>query len=63
MLVAEDQRVLSDLKALEEVASSISPKVSEVYERRKNLRFTVIGKRLEDYEKVKSFLLSMLISV
>jgi len=58
VLVAEDQRVLSDLKALEEVASSISPKVSEVYERRKNLRFTVIGKRLEDYEKFKRHLAS-----
>ena len=52
VLYAEDERVLSDLEALDDIQYCISEKVKEVYDRRKLLRSQVIKKRIKDYEDV-----------
>ena len=53
VLTAEDEHVLADVQALEEIAPFISDVKSEVFERRRSLRYDVIQERLESYKKVK----------
>uniref|UniRef100_H2Y5P4 Phosphatidylinositol-3,4,5-trisphosphate-dependent Rac exchange factor 1 n=1 Tax=Ciona savignyi TaxID=51511 RepID=H2Y5P4_CIOSA len=55
VLIAEDERVLSDVQALEGLSSTI---VTQVFKRRRTLRYEVIQERLENYKKYKRHLSS-----
>jgi len=60
VLYAEDERVLSDLEALDDIQHCISEKLKEVYDRRKLLRSQVIKKRIKDYEDYKRHLSALM---
>uniref|UniRef100_H2Y5P3 Uncharacterized protein n=1 Tax=Ciona savignyi TaxID=51511 RepID=H2Y5P3_CIOSA len=58
VLIAEDERVLSDVQALEGLSSFIVDSKTEVFKRRRTLRYEVIQERLENYKKYKRHLSS-----
>ena len=55
VLIAEDEHVLADVQALEDIAPFIADVKSEVFERRRSLRYEVIQERLENYKRVRTF--------
>ena len=52
VLIAEDDRVLADVQGLEQIAPFVADVKSEVFERRRSLRYDVIRERLDNYKRV-----------
>nr|CAB3265148.1 phosphatidylinositol 3,4,5-trisphosphate-dependent Rac exchanger 1 protein [Phallusia mammillata] len=58
VLIAEDDRVLADVQALEQIAPFITEAKKEVFQRRRSLRYEVIQDRLDSYKRYKRHLAS-----
>ncbi|CAK8691769.1 unnamed protein product [Clavelina lepadiformis] len=58
VLIAEDDRVLADVQGLEQIAPFVADVKSEVFERRRSLRYDVIRERLDNYKRYKRHLAS-----